>query len=326
MSFSVRDYSADITWDTLLVFVEWVYFNELSQLKEGPPNWDGLLDLYFIADKWESIVLKNVLLDAFIESFHGAMTYGAFPCHYTKKIWSNTAPGASLRRLWIDFYRARIGGAEFQEEMKSDALDLDFLKELSLSLISSEEKSFNREEPPYATDPSIYHAANDVTGICCCRARFEGDHYTHKSQYEQARIWHIYDLEGEVNSFDKSLEGLQLELRPREKSLLDNKEHKKCNSKAKEFEAQFAKLKGPKLNSEDHQDKMIEQLDECLINLWNVLDAMNIRKDGGVLITRTKVKALEEKLQAKNKEVESQKHEIETSKKRKLDSDWRSVR
>lgn len=301
----------------------------MSQLKEAPPNWDELLDLYFIADKWESVVLKNVLLDALIEDFRGRTTCGVFRCHYTKKIWSNTTPGASLRPLWIDFYRASISGHEFREEIKSDALDLDFLKELLVSLISSEGEDFNKESPPYANDPSIYHVADVVTGICCCRARFEGGQYTHKSQYEheQARIivpagWRVY-----INSSEKNLESLQLELRAKEESLLDNKEeHKKWKSKAKEFEDQLAKLNDPKIDSEDHQDKMIEQMEKCLMTLWNLLDAFNISKDRDVLIVKTKVKALKEELQAQNKEVESQKHGIENTKKRKLDSDWRSGR
>ena len=334
MSISVRDYSSEITWDTLLVFVKWVYFNELSEVKEIPPNWDELLDLYFIADKWESIVLKNVLLDALIEGFHGAIKYDVFPCHYTKKIWSNTTPGASLRRLWIDFYRSRISRADFREEMKSDAMDPDFLKELSISLISSEEEDFNKEEPPYVNDPSIYHVADDVTGICCCRARFEGDQYTHKFQYEheQARIvsagWQIYSPEGEINPSEKEVETLQLELRAKRKLLLDNKEeHKEWNSKAKELEDQFAKLKDSKRDSVEHKDKMIEQLEEFLTTTRNLLDTLNIiSKDKDTLIAGTEVNALEQKLQAKSKEVESQKHEMKHSKKRKLDSDWRSGR
>ena len=332
LSFSVRDYVSDIDWDTLMVFVKWVYFNELYDkvgLGEDPPNWDELLDLYLIADKWEIIVLKNLLVDVLAGQFEEGYD---FPCYGTKKIWSNTAPGASLRRLWVDFYKFGISETEFRDEMKSDALDLDFMKELSLSLIiDSREVGLDSDNTPHFIDPSIYHVADDVTGTCCCRVRFEGHEYTHKIQYKRARDHQrrrrrIHNLEGEVKLSEENAESPQLTLVAKEKSLLDKEEYKNWDSKAKELEDQLAKLRESKLKSEPSKNKRIKHLETSHEDTQNLLTASNASKDRDVSTVETIRKAVEDKSQAKNKEVQNQKHEIAiaNAKKRKADSDWRS--
>lgn len=217
LSLSVRDYASEIDWDTLMVFVNWVNFNELYDnvsFTDGPPNWNDLLNLYFIADKWEIIVLKNLLLDVLVRQFEWAIETDDYPCYCTKKIWSNTAPGASLRRLWIDFYKWGISGTDFQGEMESDALDLDFLKELSLSLIDSRKEVCDGEENWYLVHPSVYHVADDITGTCCCRVRFEGNEHRHKFQYQRARDhqqWRrqLNGLKDQAKATEKDVEGPQ---------------------------------------------------------------------------------------------------------------------
>ena len=334
LSFSVRDYASDIEWDTLMVFVKWVYFNELYDkvgLGEDPPNWNELLDLYFIADKWEITVLKNLLVDVLAGQFEESYD---FPCYCTKKIWSNTAPGASLRRLWVDFYQFGISGTEFRDEMKSNALDLDFLKELSLSvIIDSREVGFDPDNTPHFIDSSMYHVADDVTGTCCCRVRFEGHEYTHKFQYKRAldhQRWRrrMNKLEGQVKSSEKKAESLQLTLVAKEISLLDKEEYKNWDSKAKELEDQLAKLKESKLKSEQSKNKRIKHLETSLEDTQNLMRAPYASKDRDVFTVDTGLKAVEEKSRAKNKEIQNQKHEIANAnaKKRKADSDSRSGR
>ena len=283
LSFSVRDYVSDIAWDTLMVFVKWVYFNELYDnvgFKEHPPNWDELLDLYFIAENWEIVVLKNLLLDVLAGRiqwdfyFHGSCT---------RKIWSNTAPGAPLRRLWVDFYRYGANEVDFRDEINLDLLDPDFLKELSLSFIVGIEGRIDWDEIPFLTDSSIYHVADDVTGTCCCRVRFEGDEYTHKFQYQRARgpqqlRQQINSLEGQVKSSEKKAESLQLLISGK---VLDEEEFEARDSKVKELGDQLAKLKDSKLKSEQRLNMRIRQLEASLDFTRNLPRASNARKRWG---------------------------------------------
>ena len=316
-----------------MVFVKWVYFNELYDnvgFGQDPPDWDELLDLYFIAEKWEIVVLKNLLLDVLAGHFEWAMDTCDFPCSYTKKIWSNTPPGAPLRRLWVDFYKYGISETEFQDEIKSDALGLDFMKEFSLSIIVSVEERIDWDEIPYFIDSSIYHVADNVTGICCCRVRFEGHEYTHKFEYQRARDCQQWrqgtcSPEGQVERPENKAESPGLWLMGKEKSLLAKAKYQTGDSKVKELEDQLAKLKESKLKSEQGKNKRIRQFEISLEDTQNLLRASNASRDRDVSIVETKLKAVEEKLQAKNKEVENQKHEFENAKKRKVDSDWRSI-
>ena len=87
-----------------MVFVNWIYFNKLYE--EGtdvedepspPAEWNDLLDLYFLANQWEIVVLKNLLLDVLIRKFDEAMETDTFPCSYTKKIVKNTASVGLLK-------------------------------------------------------------------------------------------------------------------------------------------------------------------------------------------------------------------------------------
>ena len=185
-SYSVRDYSPYIEWDSLLVFINWVYFNKLYdhvdfQEDTTSPGWNQLLDLYFLAVKWEIPVLKNLLLDVLIEAFRiRVLENEKFPCGYTKSIYEHTNPEDPLRRLWIDFYMTGISGAEYENEVKSIELDMNFVKDLSLSFIIG---GFDRDQPPLLDEPTAYHALDRGTGICCCRPRFEGDQYRHKCEF-----------------------------------------------------------------------------------------------------------------------------------------------
>ena len=176
LSLSVRDFSPDMRWNTLLIFRKWLYFNDLYEdddFEDSPPAWDDILDLYFLANKWEIVILKNLLLDVLIKRFDLAMEMEEFPCDYTNKIYVNTNPEEPLRRLWIDFYKGGRDGGAFQIEVKSNRLDLDFLKELSVSLLDNPYRP-DEEDLPYMDDPSLYHSGDHATGDCCCRMRFRG--------------------------------------------------------------------------------------------------------------------------------------------------------
>lgn len=336
LSLSLRDFSPDIGWNTLLVFLKWLYFNELYEdddFEDSPPDWDDVLDLYFLANKWKVVILKNLLLDILVKRFDLAMEMEEFPCDYTKKIYLNTNPEEPLRRLWIDFYKGGIGGGDFQREVKSNRLDLDFLKELSVSLIDNPYEN-DREDLPYVDDPSLYHVIDHATGNCCCRPRFEGEDHLHKSEYQFAREHQkcrlnrrITTLEGEVKSLKDGVGAARLELKTKKSVLRDKEEELKTrDAQVKGLEDQLSKLEESKIKSEQDKEKRLENLQKSLRNTQNSLTNTNLSKDKDAHAARTRITALEQQLQTKTKEVETQKHELENAKKRKLDSDWRSGR
>lgn len=339
LSLCVRDFSPDIGWNTLLIFLKWLYFNGLYEgddFEDSPPAWDNILDLYFLANKWEIVILKNLLLDVLIKRFDLAMEMEEFPCDYTNKIYMNTNPEEPLRRLWIDFYKGGINSGDFQSEVQSNRLDLDFLKELSVSLIDN---AYGRdgEELPYMDDASLYHSTDDATGDCCCRMRFEGEGYMHKSEYQFAREHQecrvisanrrITTLEGEVKALKNDTRAVRLEIKTKT-SVLRNKEEelKTRDSKIKGLEAQLSKLEEAKIKSEQDKEKRLEHLQTSLHNVQSSLTNMSLSKDKDAHAAKTRITALEQQLQTKTKDLETQKHEHENQKKRKLDSDWRSSR
>ena len=208
-SFSVRDYSPSIEWDSLLVFVNWIYFNKLYDHVDyrddnNAPGWNDLLDLYFLAVKWEITVLKNLLLDLMIEVFRiGVSENEEFPCDYTKSIYEHTNQEDPLRRLWIDFYMTGISGAEFKNELKSNELDMNFVKDLSLAFITG---GFDRDQPPLLDEPTAYHAVDRETGVCCCRTRFEGDQYRHKCDFTTRHTIFVERAHGRIRSLEYELQ------------------------------------------------------------------------------------------------------------------------
>ena len=90
------------------------------------------------------------------------MDVGAFPRNYTKQIYQNTAPGDSFRLLWIDFYKGKVGGDVFQEEVHSGEQDPNFLEDFSVSLVRNQD-DFDKDNPLYLVNPTCYHSWDDVT-------------------------------------------------------------------------------------------------------------------------------------------------------------------
>lgn len=212
MSYPLRDYSPSIEWDSLLVFFNWIYFNKLydkvfddieDEDHPSPSQWNALLDLYFLAVKWEILVLKNLLLDVMIKTFR-ICVFGneEFPCDYTKSIYRHTDSGDPLRLLWVEFYMAGIGEVEYENEIKSNELDITFVKDLSVSFING---GIDKDNPPFLTDPTEYHVPDLQTGLCCCRTRFEGDDYEHKCEFMSRDTNHIEAAHGRIRGLESEL-------------------------------------------------------------------------------------------------------------------------
>ena len=212
ISYSLRDYSPSIEWDSLVVFFNWIYFNKLYDKPyddvyydddSNLPGWNELLDLYFLAVKWEIPVLRNLLLAVIIDAFSiRALEKDEFPCDYTKSIYEHTNPEDPLRRLWIDFYMTGISPAGFKKEIKSNELDLNFVKDLSLSFITG---GFDRDQPPLLEEATAYHVSDRETGVCCCRTRFEGDEYRHKCEFTRRDASHLEEAHGRIRGLEHEL-------------------------------------------------------------------------------------------------------------------------
>lgn len=337
-SFSMQTYSPDMSWDTLQTFVHWIYFNKFfdgdkDQYITHELQWHGLLDLYILADAWDIMVPKNVVVDELISALAEAVPDQGFPCYYSKKIYKYTKPGEPLRFLWVDFYKGAVSEAEFEEEMQSDALDPEFVKELSLSFIRSDEL-FDKCNPPYFSNASAYHLANPETGECYCRVRFEGGEYEHKSEYDDAQKRAIgrlataqrqaRELTSQLTASDAAARALRLELAEKTSALLRKEEDNRLEkSKA---DNQLLRLENTNLKSEQDKDKKIKQLENTVQNMQNSVKLLQSSKDRDANTARNQTRTLEEQLQARTKEVENLRRESEDVKRRKLDSDWRPGR
>lgn len=331
-----------------MVFINWIYFNKLYEDEtasedEPPPTpgWNDLLNLYFLANQWEIVVLKNLLLDIMIRTFMEAMEDDAFPRYYTKKIVEHTASHDPLRRLWVDSYRGGMYGARY-EEINSGDLDLDFLKQLSIALIN-EESGFDRGDLlPYLNDPAEYHFSGDVAS-CCCRTRFEGNDYQHKSDYVEAKAHkdsagfrlliadqRVGSLEAQVMALKDQVRALEnkattagtlgLEVTSKAKALHDTEQDlAKERAKSKALAEQLLQLQTTKTRHEQDQVKKIEELEASVRKGQITISNAQSTRDKEANTFNARIRVLENQLRTKTKELEDQKHlEIESAKKRKL--------
>ena len=128
-------------------------------------------------------MLKNVVIDRLIDK----CSIVPVPLGMTEEIYLLTYPDDDdqLRQLWVDFYIWAVEENDFQAELKSGQLGPDFVRNLAaaqMKLLRSQAADCCLL-PLYEEDPSAYHRSDKITGVCCCRAQFEGNKYKHRQDY-----------------------------------------------------------------------------------------------------------------------------------------------
>ena len=133
-------------------------------------------------------VLKNVIIDLFIDCFDdydpGSFCDDGFPTNYLEPVYKHTAPGDSLRRLWVDLYLFD-GDDSYEEYLRSDPVNVDLLKDLSIAQLdfTRDERRLGFENPPYRKGSTTYHQRDHEIPVCCCREDFGEIGYEHRSEY-----------------------------------------------------------------------------------------------------------------------------------------------
>lgn len=102
----------DIEQKPFDLFKSWISFNTFEfgkKIEECSYDFLDLIKVYEIAEKFHSVVLKNVVIDNLVRMFY---QYNAW-VQYTlaDEVYMRTVPGSPLRRLWIEF-RIRGHGVE----------------------------------------------------------------------------------------------------------------------------------------------------------------------------------------------------------------------
>ena len=103
----------------------------------------------------------------------------------SRKNCGHTRPKDQLRRLWVDFYIQDVDEESIEAELKSGDLSPRFIKDLAalqMQMLRWEETVCS-QPPPYRKDPTAYHRPDRITGVCCCRAQFEGTEHKHRCDY-----------------------------------------------------------------------------------------------------------------------------------------------
>lgn len=93
-------------------FTTWIYsntFEEGKKIEECSLEFRELVKLYQIAERFQTIVLKNVTLDIMVDLFHHHNGWVQFSL--ADEVYKSTVPGSPLRRLWVEF-RIRGEGVE----------------------------------------------------------------------------------------------------------------------------------------------------------------------------------------------------------------------
>ena len=82
-------------------FQRWVYSNSVLANSETAEHveWEVLLDMYILADRFDIPGLQNTVIDAFIDKGEETETY---PPQLLHKIYEDTPPRCMLKRLMVD--------------------------------------------------------------------------------------------------------------------------------------------------------------------------------------------------------------------------------
>jgi hypothetical protein len=85
-------------------FTNWMFMNILEDTKdvsECTLNFHELVKVYLIAEHFQIVVLKNVILYHLVNLFK--VYHGWAPLSLEKEIYAGTRPGSGLRHLWVEF-------------------------------------------------------------------------------------------------------------------------------------------------------------------------------------------------------------------------------
>ncbi|KAL1627159.1 hypothetical protein SLS56_006582 [Neofusicoccum ribis] len=94
--------------DAVETYLKWLYTNQILS-PSGDDEFRYLIDAYLTGDKFGDTAFKNAVLDEIIER---CSQQNEYPTDIAEYIWSNTAEGSPLRRLYIDFY-AWVSDSDF---------------------------------------------------------------------------------------------------------------------------------------------------------------------------------------------------------------------
>ena len=165
-----------------------------------------MLNLYLLALEFEITVLKNVVIDRLIDQ----SSTSPIPVGISRKIYSHTKRDDLLRRLWVDFYIWDMMEGSFKTELKSKEVSPRFVKDLAAAqseLLRSEDNIHSRS-PPYREDSTAYHRPDPISGVCCCRAEFEGNKHKHRCEYLKEKT----DLENQLAKANSKIRELEDDL------------------------------------------------------------------------------------------------------------------
>ena len=87
------------------LFTTWMFMNtfkEGEKMEECSLEFSDLVKIYMIAEKYEIVVLKNVVVDCLVRLFKKYS--GWVPMAPVEEIYGGTVPVSALRKLWVEFY------------------------------------------------------------------------------------------------------------------------------------------------------------------------------------------------------------------------------
>jgi hypothetical protein len=116
----------DLKPEVFSIFVHWIYFQELAYDENNPPSMDKLVDLWFLARKFQIPRLQNFALAAMD---HRRVHFNErLSCYH--RIYRNTAEGSPFRR-----YAVQVAVMRYWYGGNIDAEPEDYPKEMRRDLV-----------------------------------------------------------------------------------------------------------------------------------------------------------------------------------------------
>lgn len=323
-----------------------MYRNQLvdEDDEDGIFDHDDLIDLYILADRWQMVVLKNVVVDMTIEGLDW-IRGDDFPVGLVQKVYKHTGPKDPLRELWVDFFLWESDHVD-KDQLQSDTLHGDFLKDFLMAQLHfiRTGQHFDTEIAPFHQDASRYHRKDEKTGACCCRSEFGEVGHEHRLEYLAARnatsqpIFTFYKERAQrLETRNEMMESLNQSKKAKAKAEAELKEkiapfkhvETQLSAKAKALEDAAKATKYPPDEEARLKRQVTEwkskahNLEQQLADMVASRSKLNSAKDKEINALKARTKTLEDDAKAATQQYDAYVHNAESAKRRKMDQDWR---
>ncbi|SMR57125.1 unnamed protein product [Zymoseptoria tritici ST99CH_1A5] len=125
--------------DAFAIFLQWIYTAELVLMEEdeerqdlhGIRKWTLLAKLYTIGTVLYAPVLKNKIVDMFLQGFRGGPKFSMSDTKLIDIIYEFSPEGSQLRHILTDHYMIKLGGGYWLKHNR-DILPREFLADLAV--------------------------------------------------------------------------------------------------------------------------------------------------------------------------------------------------